>query len=185
MEIEIEDRYEVASVNPAYISLIEHQEEVNPIENKRNGNKWGKIFLGLSVIGMILMATGLPLHAMAIVLEEDAIPFDLGNMEAYGEKIMSIPVNIGNFIAYEIWHWGQWPSVSALEEWLTAALVGVGLSFLVPFVSGMVSFIFAAISAYGLSTSSIIFGIEYFLATVSISINPAILGTVAASIVAS
>ena len=54
---------------------------------------------------------------------------------------------------------------------LTGLLVDIGLGFIAPYVVAITSFIMTAISAFGLSASSIIFGLQYWAATASLALN--------------
>ena len=54
---------------------------------------------------------------------------------------------------------------------LISPLIEIGLGFIAPYVVAIASFIMTAISAYGLSASSIIFGLQYWAATASLALN--------------
>ncbi len=128
--------------------------------------KWGKT---IAVVAIVLMAAGVPIYMLGEMGVSQVAPFVMSGNNA------QIASPTANFIDFEIWHFGQWPTVTQLAQILTAPLIEIGLGFLAPYVLSIASFIYASIITYGLSASSIVFGLEYWAATAALYINPYIL----------
>lgn len=142
-----------------------------PEENKSKVNmdkykQWGK---SIVVVAIILLAAGVPLYMLSEIGMSQVAPIAISDNNA------QVGTPGADFIAFEIWHFGQWPTITQLAQMLTGPLIEIGLGFIAPYVVAIASFIMAAISAYGLSASSIIFGLQYWAATASLALNPYVL----------
>ena len=142
-----------------------------PEENKSKVNmdkykQWGK---SIVVVAIILLAAGVPLYMLGEIGMSQVAPIAISDNNA------QVGAPSADFIAFEIWHFGQWRTITQLTQMLTGPLIEIGLGFIAPYVVTIASFTMAAISAYGLSASSIIFGLQYWAATASLALNPYVL----------
>jgi len=176
-------------LNPTYKELIAIEKyrngDTGRIYSDRHTNNWIKAIISIFAIAMLLGMMGVPIYNGLVALEDNAIPYQFGNSLEVSTTTVG---HMGNLIVFEIYHWGHLPSIGQLESLIEHALVtaGVGwlLNILAPVIYTFSSIFLGSIEAYGLSLSSVEFGLEYAAAGVSISIDPLTLVAIATVLVA-
>ncbi len=176
-------------LNLTYKELIAMEKyrngDTGRIYTDRHRNNWVKAIISIFAIAMLLGMMGVPIYNGVVALEDNAIPYQLGSSL---EASTATGGHMGDLIAFEIYHWGHLPSISQLEGLIEHALLSLGLSWLIailaPVMYTFTSIFIGSIEAYGLSLSSVEFGLEYAAAGVSISIDPPTLVAIASVLLA-
>ena len=177
------------TLNPTYRELIAIEKYRNSdtgrIYSDKHRNNWIKAIISIFAIAMLLGTMGVPIYNGVVALEDNAIPYQMGTSL---EASTATGGHMGDLIAFEILHWGHLPSISQLEGLIEHALLTLGLAWLIallaPVMYTFTSIFIGSIEAYGLSLSSIEFGLGYAAAGVSISIDIPTLAAVASVLLA-
>jgi len=178
-------------LNPTYKELIAIEKyrngDTGRIYSDRHTNNWIKAIISIFAIAMLLGMMGVPIYNGIYAMESNALPYDMEITTNTGHMVTSSG-SVGDIIAYEIFHWGHLPSISQLESLIENALVAAGVGWLInilaPVIYTFSSIFLGSIEAYGLSLSSVEFGLDYAAAGVSIAIDPPTLVAIATVLVA-
>jgi hypothetical protein len=169
-------------LNPTYKELIAMEKyrngDTGRIYSNRNRNNWIKAIISVFAIAMLLGMMGVPIYNAVVALEDNAIPYQLGNSI---EASTATGAHMGDILYYELTHFGVRPSAAALVSNIDGGLAGLDLTVLAYFVP----LIADAIAASGsISIGSIA---DIILTTIAgISLGPislAAIGTLASIIV--
>ncbi len=138
--------------------------------------------LVMSVVGILLATTGVPIYSVMFAMEANAIPFEIGNLGHLGTQVVSPASTIGDIVGYELWHWGAYPPVNIIVSAIAGAITGLGVSFLGPWIV-LLAHNIAASGAVTIGSIS-----DIILTTIGgISVGPVgwpVIGAIASAVVA-
>ncbi len=173
---------EIYDINPMYRSLLMEQSQQTSIIKENRENNWKRAILAVSVIGILLAATGIPIYGMISALESNALPYEIGDFGQSAQTQVS-PSVMGNILWYELTHFGGTPTVSDVGNMLENAFGTMGLTFLIPYMAAFMIGIEYAF-AVGLSVNSLIAGLELSAAIAAVTIDPVTLTALATAVMA-
>jgi len=121
-------------LNPKY-------KELKAIEMYRNNstgmdyheehkNNWKKSLISIFAIAVLLTSIGVPVYSGLISMENNAIPYEFGNL---GKTIQSSSTDvitsghIAELVDYELTHWGARPTETDIVNFLIGLFIGVGI----------------------------------------------------------
>ena len=177
-------------INPDYRKLLAiEKSRINSMglhENKKHNN-YTKAIISIFAVAVLLSTMGVPIYNGIYAMESNALPYDMGIVAATGNSAIASG-HMGNIIYYEVYHWGQFPTIAGLEHIIIGALTSIGAAWLVailyPVIGTFTSVFAGSIAAYGLSLSSVQFGLEYAAASVSLSVDWPTLAIIAGGVLA-
>jgi hypothetical protein len=118
-------------LNPTYKELIAIEKYRNNntgrIYSSKHTNNWLKAIISIFAVSMLLGMMGVPIYNGVVALEDNAIPYQLGNSL---ETSTATGGHMGDIIAYELWHWGKIPTAQAIGQMIAGALIDLGLTYL-------------------------------------------------------
>jgi hypothetical protein len=132
----------LSSLNPVYKELIAmemYRNDMGVIYKDKHKNKWKKAIMSIFAVAILLGIMGVPIYNGILVLEDNAIPYDMGNIV---EVSTATSLHMGDIIYYELTHFGARPSVAALDSDIGGALGAAGLSVLAyyaPFIADAIA----------------------------------------------
>jgi len=121
-------------LNPKYL-------ELKAIEMYRNNdtgmnyhikhiNNWKKSLISIFIIAVLLTAIGIPVYGGIIAMENNAIPYEFGNL---GKTIQSSSTNVvtgghmADLIDYMLTHFGAAPTQKDMVDFLIGLFTSYGL----------------------------------------------------------
>jgi len=114
---------------------------------------------------VLLAAIGVPVYDGIMAMENNAIPYEFGNI---GNELQISTANTGHIadlMWYELSHWGAKPSLNALADAIAGALTGEGIGF----IGNYVMEIAQTILALGIYSTDVIAGIILTIAGSSVT----------------
>ncbi len=148
-------------MNPTYKELIAIEEYRNNnterIYNNKHRNNWIKAIISIFAIAMLLSIMGVPIYNGIVALEENAMPYQLGNSL---EAPTATGGYMGDIIAYELWHWGAMPSPTTVSGFIVDGLKSAGLGYLTMYVGFLVTEVLVYIASGGLTTLTVTDALE-------------------------
>ena len=126
-------------MNPKYRELIAIEKYRNSdtgrVYGDKHRNNWIKAIISIFAIAMLLGTMGVPIYNGVVDLEDNAIPYQLGNSL---EASTATGGHMGDIVYYELTHFGAKPSKAALisdiDGSLSAFDLGV-LTYVVPLIA--------------------------------------------------
>ena len=122
----------------------------------KHRNNWLKAIISIFAIAMLLSIMGVPIYNGVLALEENAMPYQLGNSL---DATTATSGHMGDIVWYEMTHFGAKPSVAALTSDIDGTLAGFDLSAL----AVVVPLIADAIAASGAITIGSISDIKVYI----------------------
>ena len=117
-------------INPIYKNLINSGGAKTAFKNKKHKNNWIKALICIFVLAILMMSVGVPVYDGLIAMENNAIPYEFGNIGNLNVKTSSTS-GMGGIIWFETQHFGQIPTVKDFVAALTQVLIGAGLGYVV------------------------------------------------------
>ena len=116
-------------LNPTYRELIAMEKyrngDTGRIYSDKHRNNWVKAIISIFAIAVLLSTMGVPIYNGIYAMESNAVPYDM-EITTTTSNIATSSGQAGDIIAFEIYHWGQLPTVRGLAEELTGVLLEVG-----------------------------------------------------------
>ena len=130
-------------LNPTYKELIAMEKYRNNNTginySDKHRNNWLKAIISIFAIAMLLSIMGVPIYDGVLALEENAMPYQLGNSL---EATTATSGHMGDIVYYEMTHFGAKPSVAALISDIDGALAAfdlTALAFVVPLIADAIA----------------------------------------------
>ncbi len=113
---------EVYNINPMYKNLINSRGVKTSFKDKKHKNNWIKALISIFVLALLMMSVGVPVYDGLLAIENNAVPYEFGNIGNLNMKSNTIPsVNMGNMLYYQLIH-GHPPSPQALRALINGVL---------------------------------------------------------------
>ncbi len=160
-------------MNPTYKELIAMEKyrkgDTGRIYSDKHRNNWIKAIISIFAIAMLLGMMGVPVYNGVVALEDNAIPYQLGNSV---EASTATGGHMGDLVYYELLHWGALPSSNSLANIIRGEFESAGLAWLGEYAGMFATYILAVIlSGRGITTGTILDALTSALSVIGIGLG--------------
>ncbi len=151
---------EVYNINPIYKNLINSRGVKTSFKEKKHKNNWIKALISIFVLALLMMSVGVPVYDGLLAIENNAVPYEFGNMGNLNVKTTSTlgTSEMGNIIWYEI-EYGHVPTANELHTLLIGILAGYGIGGAITILIEAIIAAFTVGSSISAAVSNVLLGL--------------------------